>query len=280
MSKGLVFEIKEFAIFDGPGIRITVFLKGCPLRCAWCHNPEGLRAAKELMVSSMGCNHCGACREICPSPGACTACGACVKVCPMGLRRIAGTEYEAADLAGKLLKNAAYLKANGGGFTISGGEPSVQGEFLLELLGCLRGNHRAVETSGYCEGDFFLSMLEETELILLDLKMINGNEHRRWTGSDNTTILENLDILKKSGKAYIIRIPAIPGVNDTMYEDTAELLKGSRNLLRVEILPYHKTAGAKYSMLGLDYQPGFAVADEPLINIMPFKSRNIDVMVL
>ena len=279
MSGGIIFDIKEFAVFDGPGIRTTVFFKGCPLRCTWCHNPEGLKPEKELMKSFSGCTHCRACERVCPSPVKCTACGACVRVCPMGLRRIAGTEYEAADLAKKLLRNAAYLKSNGGGYTISGGEPTAQGEFLLELLGCLRGNHRAVDSSGFCPRDLFVSILEETELILFDLKLIDGKEHSRWTGTDNTIILENLDFLKRSGKDYVIRIPAIPGVNDTIYEKAAELLEGSPHLRRVEILPYHKTAGAKYPMLGLSYEPGFDTEAEQHVDVKPFVERNIPVVV-
>lgn len=280
MSRGIIFDIKEFAVFDGPGIRTTVFLKGCPMRCSWCHNPEGLKFEKELMVSVASCINCGACKKVCPSPGKCTACGKCVDFCPLGLRRIAGIEYEAQDLAKKLLKNAEYLKAGGGGYTISGGEPTLQDEFILELLALLRGNHRAVETSGYCSKDFFKSLVEETELILMDLKLIDAKEHYRWTGVDNLIILENLDFLMGSGRAFIIRIPVIPGVNDNIYENAANLLMRSVNLLRVELLPYHKTAGAKYSMLNLNYEPGFDIAAVPFVDTKPFTDRNIPCVVI
>jgi len=280
MSKGIIFDLKEFAVFDGPGIRATVFFKGCPLRCRWCHNPEGFRFEKELMKSISGCTHCGACERVCHNKETCIACGVCVGFCPLGLRRIAGTEYDAADLARNLLRNAAYLKANNGGYTISGGEPVAQEEFLLELLVLLRGNHRAVQTSGFCSLDFFKSMAEETELILMDLKLINGKEHYRWTGVDNVLILENINYLMQSDKSFIIRIPVIPGVNDNIFKEAADLLAGSNNLLRVELLPYHKTAGAKYSMLDLVYKPGFDVDTEPYIDTKPFIDRKIACVVL
>jgi pyruvate formate lyase activating enzyme len=273
MASGIIFDIKEFAVFDGPGIRTTVFFKGCPLRCNWCHNPEGFKAERELMVSRASCAHCGRCEAICPSPEKCTACGACVIVCPLGLRRIAGDEYEAPDLARKLLRSADYLRANGGGYTISGGEPSAQGEFLLELLCALRGNHRAVETSGYCPGALFKAITDETELVLMDLKHPGREEFRQWTGADNGPVLENLEFLKESGKPFIIRIPVIPGVNDHAadYAAAAGLLEGSKNLIRVELLPYHKTAGAKYSMLGLEYAPAFKADEEPNMDTRAFR---------
>ena len=280
MPKGIIFDIKEFAVYDGPGIRTTVFFKGCPMRCTWCHNPEGLKHDKELMVSLAKCSNCGACKKVCPNPDNCTVCGSCINSCPMGLRRIAGIEYEAKDLAKKLLKDAEFLKKNGGGYTISGGEPTAQMDFLKELLVLLKGNHRAVETSALCPEDSFFSMLEETDLVLFDLKLIESMEHKRWTTADNRIILENLDTLKKSGKTFIIRIPSIPGVNDNIYKDAADLLDGSKNLLRVELMPYHQTAGAKYPMLGLDYNPGFDSAREPMPDTRPFSNKNIPCVVL
>jgi pyruvate formate lyase activating enzyme len=198
----------------------------------------------------------------------------------LGLRRIAGTGYEAGDLAKKLLRNSEYLGTYGGGYTISGGEPAAQPDFLLELLTLLRGNHRAVETSGFCSKEFFILMADESELLLMDLKLIDGKEHYCWTNADNSVILENLHYLTHSGKAFIVRIPVIPGVNDTIYNEAADLLAGSTGLLRVELLPYHKTAGSKYSMLGLRYEPGFDSAAEPLLDITPFTDRNIPCVVL
>ena len=282
MSKGIVFDIKEFAVFDGPGIRTTVFFKGCPLRCQWCHNPEGLSPEPQLMVALADCTHCGACGMVCPSPNACILCGGCVHRCPRGLRRIAGEAYSPEGLAKKLLRDDAYLRANGGGYTLSGGEPVLQGDFLLELLGRLRGSHRAVETSGCCSRELFSAVLGETELILLDLKAVDPERHQRYTGSDNRMILENLEQLKLSGRPHVIRMPVIPGVNDTEenYRAAAELLQDDDSLVKVELLPYHKTAGAKYGMLRMDYRPDFDIEQSPHMDTRVFLSRGITCTVL
>jgi pyruvate formate lyase activating enzyme len=200
----------------------------------------------------------------------------------MGLRRISGTKYTAEELAKRLLKDASYLESNGGGYTMSGGEPTGQGEFLLELLGRLRGSHRAIETSGYCSSGLFAAVLEELELVLMDLKVMDPENHRRFIGTDNTCILENVELLKRSLKPHIIRIPIIPGVSDTEenYRAIAELIKDDKSLVQVELLPYHKTAGAKYSMLSMEYQPGFDVDQVPNLNISQFLSGNVPWLVI
>jgi pyruvate formate lyase activating enzyme len=281
-ARGIVFDIKEFAIFDGPGIRTTVFFKGCPLRCKWCHNPEGLSPSPQLLVSYGSCSHCGKCGEVCPNPAGCVSCGRCVSICPLGLRHISGTEFSAEELTARLLRDADYLKSGEGGYTVSGGEPTSQSEFLLELLGRLRGNHRAVETSGFCNEGVFRDMLDETELVMMDLKLIDADLHQRFTGQDNALILENLDRLKKSGRPFIIRIPLIPGINDTgeNLRATADTLLGSNNLIKVEMLPYHKTAGAKYAMVGIKYDPGFDIGRDINPNIRIFTDRGIPCAVL
>jgi pyruvate formate lyase activating enzyme len=195
---------------------------------------------------------------------------------------VVGEEYTAEALAGRLLRDSRYLKANGGGYTLSGGEPAFQGDFLLELLGHLRGDHRAVETSGYCSGELFSAILGETELLLLDLKSVDPGIHQRYTGVSNRIILENLERLKSSGRAHIIRIPVIPDVNDgpEHYRAAAELLKDDGGLIRVELLAYHKTAGAKYGMLGMTYRPGFDVDKKPYMDTNIFLSRDIPCVVL
>jgi len=254
--KGIVFDIKEFAVYDGPGIRTTVFMKGCPLRCRWCHNPEGLSVKPQLMVSKAACTGCGKCRGLCEDEENCTACGRCIPRCPGGYRKLAGREMTSQELAEKLRRSAVF---EDGGVTFSGGEPMLQWEFVKETCGYLGGIHKAIETSGFCSDRYFSEMLGTMDLVMMDLKHTDPAEHRRWTGVDNAAILRHLEMLKKGDTPYIIRIPLIPGVNDTEENISASagLIAGGRKLVRVELLPYHQTAGAKYSMAGMEYDPGF-----------------------
>ncbi len=255
---GIIFDHKEFAVFDGPGPRQTVFFKGCPLRCSWCHNPEGLCAHPQLMVSNASCTHCGNCIRICTHE-TCIACGDCVHVCPLHLRSIAGETVTAGELAGRILKNADYYAAYGGGVTFSGGEPLMQAAFLGEVLRLLPGVHCAVETSGYCQPSLFQEITALLDYVIMDIKLFDETRHRHFTGVSNRLILQNALSLCEGQIPFVIRIPVIPGVNDTdeNYRQTAAFLSGARNLVRVEFLPYHKTAGAKYSMAGMEYQPQF-----------------------
>ena len=243
---GQVFDLEEFAVYDGPGIRYAVFLKGCPLRCHWCHNPEGLSAAPQIMVSQM-CVHCGACRKVCPSPERCTGCGACVGVCPVGARRLCGRAMTAEAVAEKIRPSLPVLQLNGGGVTFTGGEVLMQPDFVLAVRALLPEAHAAIETSGYAQPEVFQRVAKAMDLVIMDVKLTDPALHRRWTGVDNGPILRNLDWLKKSGIPFWIRIPLIPTVNDTEenMRRTAALLQGAARLERVELLPYHKTAGAK-----------------------------------
>lgn len=283
-KSGVIFDIKQFAVFDGPGIRTTVFLKGCPLRCMWCHNPEGLSFEPQLMVSGNGCSHCGRCREVCPSPEHCILCGACISVCPNRLRKICGDRVSSEDLIAVLQKDKDYLASQNGGVTFSGGEPTGQPEFLLECLSGLRGMHRAIETSAYCNPELFREILEELDYVMMDIKLADEAKHRHYTGVSNQVILKNLEQLKQSGKPFRIRIPVIPGVNDTKenYQQTAELLTDVRTgqLECVELLPYHKTAGAKYGMVNRVYQPEFDINRKPLLETEAFQDRGIPCKIM
>lgn len=285
---GTVFDIKEFAVHDGPGVRQTVFLKGCPLRCQWCHNPEGLCSAPQLMFSRSSCIQCGRCMEVCPAayatalpaadssdqakgsahhisadsffPGdACTACGKCVYVCPLGLRQISGKVMTSADLVNVIRENSDYYASLGGGVTFSGGEPLMQGRFLSEVLEQIPDIHTAIETSAYADHALFRQVISRLSFIMMDVKLMDPDQHKHYTGVDNAPILRNLNTLCEGNKPFIVRIPLIPGVNDSPenLEATARALSGAKALQRVEILPYHKTAGAKYGMLGMKYLPDF-----------------------
>lgn len=280
----MIFDIKEFAVFDGPGIRTTVFLKGCPLRCQWCHNPEGLSFHRELMVSKNGCLHCGKCEKSCIYGGYknCRLCGKCVEACPLRLRKICGTEYTSGELVKRIRKDEAFLQKNNGGVTFSGGEAFAQPSFLKEVLLQLPDVHKAVETSGYCSADWFRELTDLLDLVIMDIKLADDELHKIYTGVSNRQILENLDYLKQGKKPFIIRIPLIPGVNDTddNLSRTAELLADARGLERVELLPYHTTAGAKYVMVGREYQPKFDIRRSIHENVSVFQDYGIPCRVL
>ena len=258
MRTGTIFDIKEFAVFDGPGMRQTVFFKGCPLRCNWCHNPEGLCMQPQLMVSSASCTDCGKCRAVCTHE-TCIACGACVPVCPQRLRKIAGKIVTSDELVKKIRKNADYYARYGGGVTFSGGEPLLQAEFLMEVLDKIPDLHRAIETSGFCDPAVFAEVVSHLDYVMMDLKIFDEEKHRHFTGVGNEKILANARQLCEGKTPFVIRIPVIPGVNDdeANYRNTAAYLQGANSLQKVELLPYHKTAGAKYGMLGMEYTPDF-----------------------
>ena len=250
MRSGTLFSIEEFAVNDGPGIRTTVFLKGCPLRCAWCHNPEGRSAEPQPLTKQ-------------------------------GRTELCGYTMDSDSLAAKLRRDEDIFSDSGGGITFTGGEPLAQADFLCEVLEKLDGIHTAVETSGYASEQTFKRVLERVDYVLFDVKLVDSDEHKRWTGVGNELIKANLKTLCESGKEFVVRVPLIPGVNDTRenMEATAELLVGAKGLQRVELLRYHKTAGAKYSMIGLEYLPEFDEDKTPEIHDT-FTERDIKLLIL
>ena len=267
MARGIIFDIKEFALSDGPGIRTTVFFKGCPLRCAWCHNPEGLAQSPELYRATAACTSCGACLRPCTHPD-CALYDRCLHACPRGLVRIAGAAWESDALAAHLLRGRD-LFLDGGGVTLSGGEPLMQPAFAIALLSALRagGVHTAVETSGFADPDTFLSVVRGADLVMMDLKLADPAAHRRYTGVDNTRILENAAALQASGLPHVFRIPLIPGITDTR-ENLAALAAIARDS-RVELLSYNRLAPAKYAGVGRAY-PDFidpSAANTPDISL-------------
>ena len=283
MRKGKIFSIEEFSTYDGPGIRTTVFLKGCPLRCTWCHNPEGQRSETEMVRSPNGCLSCGAClREGERLTGDPCLVSESTEVCPQRLIRSCGEELTSGALIARLEKNLDILNMSEGGVTFSGGEPLSQADFLVECLCSLRDKtHRALQTSGFASGETFERVLGECDFVLYDLKLIDDGLHKRYTGVSNTLILQNYRRLAASGVPFITRIPLIPTVNDTQenLRATAALMWecGAR---RVELLPYNKLAGGKYLMLGRKYTPDFDEEIEVRIDRALFEEYGIEVRVL
>ena len=251
---GTVFDIKEFALHDGPGPRTTVFLKGCPLRCRWCHNPEGLSPVPQLLVKHALCTGCGRCRRACTHPE-CAPFGRCLHACVNGALSLCGRSVKAAELARTLRRDADFFAAAGGGITVSGGEPLLQWRFVQELCAALGTDiHKTLETSGYAAPEVFQSTVPLFDLVLFDLKLADPEDHKRQTGADNAPILRNLAWLRQSGVPFILRIPLIPGITDTAENLTA--LADIAGSDPVELLSYNPMAGAKYPMAGAEWTLG------------------------
>ena len=257
--KGLIFAIEEFAVFDGEGIRVNVFFKGCPLRCKWCHNPEGWNGKVQIVKNPNGCMQCGICKNVCESPESCSLCGKCIVNCPRNLIRKSGEWYSADELANKLLKFEKILKISGGGLTFSGGEVISQAEFLCEVLDKTSALHRIIETSGYGNSNMFKEVLKRVDFVYYDLKIMDSKKHKEYTGVSNELILENAKFLFESGVPCVVRVPFIHSVNTDAENLMAlcEFIKCANNVEKVEFLMYNKLAGAKYKLAGLDYEYDF-----------------------
>lgn len=280
---GCIFAIEEFSTFDGPGIRTTVFLKGCPLRCQWCHNPEGQGFAPQFMRSPNGCLNCGACLEAGrKATGIQQLVDASISACPRHLVRKCGEYLTPEALFAQLEGKLWMLEKAGGGITFSGGEPLCQPDFLVACLKLFaKKAHRAVQTSGFATPEVFRTVLQHCDYMLFDLKHIDSAIHKHYTGMDNANILANYRTLATSGVPFITRIPLIPGVNDTEENltATAQLLQ-QLGVHRIELLPYNTAAGAKYKAIGVRYQVDFPTVQKPEPRIFIFKAHDIEVNIL
>lgn len=252
-EKGIIFDIQRNSFVDGPGIRTSVFLKGCNLKCAWCHNPESQSGKTEMLFYKNKCIGCGKCREVCPhSPDNCRFCGKCELYCPTDARRVCGREYTSDEVLAELVKDKSFYENSGGGVTFSGGECMLQIDFLCEMLKkCkVEGLHTAVDTAGNVEWEHFERVMKYTDLFLYDVKLFDSAEHKKYTGAGNEKILENLKRLFESGAAVWIRIPIIGGVNDSAFEmQKIKSLLMPYNPQKIELLPYHSLGIGKSEAL-------------------------------
>jgi pyruvate formate lyase activating enzyme len=266
---GRIFDIQRFSIHDGPGIRTTVFFKGCPLRCRWCHNPEGVRPEPQLSFQADLCIGCGECLSVCPNAvhvvtddgehvlerDRCTVCGRCAEACPSRALEVVGREADVAEIIEEVLRDSVFYETSGGGMTLSGGEPLMQIDLAEALLRAAdeAGLHCAVETCGHVEYCCFQTVLPYVALFLYDVKETDPERHREFTGVPNDLILANLRRLHDDGARILVRCPIVPGFNDRPdhFAALARLSESLPRLLGFEIMPYHRLGSSKLRRLGL-----------------------------
>lgn len=266
--EGNVFDIQRFSIHDGPGVRTIVFLKGCPLTCLWCSNPESQKLKSVLMYQSMNCIHCGKCISACKvnaisnnSKGfidrnICTSCGECVNVCPTGALTIKGKKMTVEQVIKELKKDEIIYRRSGGGITFSGGEPLVQSKFLKELLKACKsqGWHTAIETTAYSSKEVVEEIFPYIDLALMDIKGTNPEKHKKYTGVSNEIIIENAKLVSQISN-MVVRVPLVPEVNSSREDilGLCNLVKNLKNVDTIHLLPYHTYGENKYDLLGIDY---------------------------
>lgn len=268
MVTGVIFDIKKYAIHDGPGIRTTIFFKGCPLACRWCHNPEGMNVAVQRIYRQQRCIGCGECMQTCPRQAIrqtaegmmadllkCELCRTCAQHCPSEAVEFIGQKVTVAEVVRQIEKDIAFYDQSRGGVTFSGGEPLMQPEFLLQLLDAC-GHldlHRTVDTTGYADAKLLLKVAQKTDLFLYDLKLMDPEKHRKYTGVSNEQILHNLKQLTQNDVRIQVRMPVIPGINSDAenIDKTADFIHSLGKIEHVSLLPFHNSAQAKYRRLNM-----------------------------
>ena len=292
---GTIFDIKHFAVHDGPGIRTTVFFKGCPLRCVWCHNPESLSKNTQLGYVSQNCTACKRCASVCPT-GAhtvengthtfirekCIKCGKCAGVCYGKNLTLYGREATVEEIIAVVLEDEDFYESSGGGITLSGGECLIQADFCEKLLKAAKENglHTAVDTCGYVPRESLDKVTPYTDLFLYDIKAFDEDVHKKCTGVSNKIILENLIYLDGIGKKIEIRIPFVPNYNSQEIEKRGAFLKELKSLVGVRILPYHNYAITKYESLGMENTLPEKVPTEEEIRAAEKALENLGINVL
>lgn len=259
MNKAIFFDIQRNSFVDGPGIRTTVFFKGCNLKCAWCHNPESQSAKPQMMFYKDKCTGCGKCKSVCPYHlEQCELCGKCTLYCPVDARKVCGKEHTVDEVLKEVLKDKAFYETSGGGVTFSGGECMLQIDFLVEILKKCKENgiHTAVDTAGHIPFESFEKILPYTDLFLYDIKIFDSQKHKQYVGVSNELILENLKKLFERKAKLWIRIPIIPDVNDSIEEiqKIKDFLKTIGTPEKIELLPYHAMGENKYRAIGKEPQ--------------------------
>lgn len=264
--KGTIFNIQKFCINDGPGIRTTVFFKGCPLKCAWCHNPESQQKKSELLYDSQRCVGCGKCAAACQvgahaikngihtyNRDCCTACGSCAEVCCSEALEIAGKEESVDGILHEVMKDKAFYDNSGGGLTLSGGEPMMQFDFVFELLKGAKACalHTCIETCGFADTEKMLTIAPFTDIFLYDYKLTDDNLHKEYTGVSNSLIKKNLYAIDTTDSKIVLRCPIIPGVNDNEahFDGIARMANSLNNIIAIELEPYHSLGNNKYNKL-------------------------------
>ena len=279
---GKIVSVKRFEIHDGDGVRTTLFLKGCPLRCRWCHNPESIDTTATLFYNPQKCINCLDCADVCNCHTKqnslhifkrenCISCGKCTEICLGDALVLYGKEVLADEITKKLIEDKIFFEESGGGVTLSGGEPLLQADFSAEILKKLKENgiNTAVDTCGFAKKEDIDKVLPYTDTFLFDIKAINPDVHKTCTGVTNESILENLKYIDSFNKPIEIRVPYVPSMNDGEMEEIAKFLTEIKNIKKIKILPYHQFGASKYENIGIEYD----------LNITPPQKQEINSVI-